>query len=547
MRKPDCTRSAPSCPRVWRAKPNDVYDRYPIRTMPSPTLATAPAETTTPRQPYWVGLWAVAAATLLIHLACIGGYGFFRDELYYLACADRMDWGYVDHPPLSVAVLKLFVSVLGTHLWAVRTPGILAGCASAVLYGLVAARLGAGRLAQTMTAIFAGLTPVYAVVSHLYSMNGLDITLWATAALLYLYSSKPAKRKAWLWLGLVCGLAMLNKLSGFWLVAGLGMATLFSPRRDELRTIYPWGAAAIALAVFFPHFVWQNEHNWITQEFVRNATQFKMVPQPPWIILGVQAVVTNPVMASLWVIGAYWAVKRPEWRPFSLTYFLVIGLLLLSMRSRENYPAPSYVFVVPFGAIVFGEWLKASRARFYSMLAIFVPVGAFCLSLALPLLPPPKVEEIAQRSKVDVPATEKGAKSPLQGFADMFGWPEMASAVRNVWIGLPEAERERTPVFGMNYGESAACWFFNRNEPGFEVIGRHNQYWLWGPGDWDGQTLLVVGELTPEIRESFESAQEVARLNALNAVPDEAHAPITVLRGLKKPVSQFWQEIRFIQ
>ncbi|MBL8068914.1 MAG: glycosyltransferase family 39 protein [Armatimonadetes bacterium] len=513
------------------------------------TAAPAPAPTAAniPQPPYWAGIWPVAATTLLIHLACIGGYGYFRDELYYLACANRLDWGYVDHPPLSVAVLKLFTSVLGTHLWAVRTPGILAGCGSVILYGLVAARLGAGRLAQTMAAIFAGLTPVYAVVSHLYSMNGIDIALWAGAALLYLCSADESRRKLWLWLGLVCGLAMLNKLSGFWLVAGLGCATLFSPRRAELKTVYPWAAAGIAFAVFFPHFVWQNEHNWVTQEFVRNAAQFKMVPQPPWIILGVQAVVTNPVMATLWVLGAYWALRKPEWRPFALTYFLVIGILLLSMRSRENYPAPSYVFVVPFGAIVFGEWLKASRARFYAMLAVFVPVGVFCISLALPLLPPPRVEEIAEKSQVDVPSAEKGAKSPMQGFADMFGWPEMASAVRAVWLGLPEDERLRTPVFGMNYGESAACWYFNRNEPGFKVIGRHNQYWLWGPGDWDGRTLVVIGEPTPAILDSFESAHMVAQLNSPNSVPEEAHAPITILRGLKKPVVQFWREIRHIQ
>ena len=29
--------------------------------------------------------------------------GIFRDELYYIACANRLAWGYVDHPPLSIA------------------------------------------------------------------------------------------------------------------------------------------------------------------------------------------------------------------------------------------------------------------------------------------------------------------------------------------------------------------------------------------------------------------------------------------------------------
>src|SRR2546427_5681788 len=50
-------------------------------------------------------LGVLAAAKLLLHLAAINHYGYFRDELYYLACAGHLDWGYVDHPPLSIALL----------------------------------------------------------------------------------------------------------------------------------------------------------------------------------------------------------------------------------------------------------------------------------------------------------------------------------------------------------------------------------------------------------------------------------------------------------
>ena len=41
-----------------------------------------------------------ALCKLLIHLYAGRNYGFFRDELYYLACSRHLDWGYVDQPPL---------------------------------------------------------------------------------------------------------------------------------------------------------------------------------------------------------------------------------------------------------------------------------------------------------------------------------------------------------------------------------------------------------------------------------------------------------------
>ena len=43
---------------------------------------------------------ALAGVKLIIHLYANRGYGYFRDELYFFTCGDRLDWGYADHPPL---------------------------------------------------------------------------------------------------------------------------------------------------------------------------------------------------------------------------------------------------------------------------------------------------------------------------------------------------------------------------------------------------------------------------------------------------------------
>ena len=40
-----------------------------------------------------IGLVVLAGAKLLFHLGTYRGYGIFRDELYYIACAAHSDWG----------------------------------------------------------------------------------------------------------------------------------------------------------------------------------------------------------------------------------------------------------------------------------------------------------------------------------------------------------------------------------------------------------------------------------------------------------------------
>ena len=53
---------------------------------------------------YSTGIAVVAlivAARLLLHLLTANRYGIFRDEMYYFACAQHLDWGYVDMPPFT--------------------------------------------------------------------------------------------------------------------------------------------------------------------------------------------------------------------------------------------------------------------------------------------------------------------------------------------------------------------------------------------------------------------------------------------------------------
>ena len=86
----------------------------------------------------------IAGAALLLMAAFHGSYGYFRDELYYLACADHLAPGYVDQPPLSIAFLALWRWMFGDSLHAIRLPAALAVCGTSVLTAMIARRLGGG-------------------------------------------------------------------------------------------------------------------------------------------------------------------------------------------------------------------------------------------------------------------------------------------------------------------------------------------------------------------------------------------------------------------
>src|SRR5438105_14296878 len=86
-----------------------------------------------------------SAVALLIHLLTSGRYGYFRDELYYIACARHLDWGYVDMAPLSALILRVELSLFGQSLHALRFFPAIASALTVALTGLIARELG-GRI-----------------------------------------------------------------------------------------------------------------------------------------------------------------------------------------------------------------------------------------------------------------------------------------------------------------------------------------------------------------------------------------------------------------
>jgi len=149
---------------------------------------TAQGSSSMARSPVaWTLLLGLALIKLGIHL--LSGmltYGYMTDELYYLDCADHLAWGYVDHPPLSVALLALVRLTIGDSLIALRLVPALAGSATIVLVGLMARELGGGRVAQGLAALAALVAPVYFGIDAFYSMNAFEPALWALAAYLLL-------------------------------------------------------------------------------------------------------------------------------------------------------------------------------------------------------------------------------------------------------------------------------------------------------------------------------------------------------------------------
>ncbi|MEW5902186.1 MAG: glycosyltransferase family 39 protein, partial [Acidobacteriota bacterium] len=207
-----------------------------------------------------------------------GQYGYFRDELYYIACSDHLAWGYVDQPPLSIFILAATRRLLGDSLHAIRFSAALAGAAVVFLAGLMARKLGGGKYAQFLAALAAAVSPVIlANGARYFSMNAFDLLFWALAMYLVILIVKDDRPRLWLAFGAVVGLGLLNKYSVLFLGLGLVAGLLLTVRRKHLLNKWFWLGGLIALLIFLPHLIWEIQHDFPSLEFMRRASAEKNV------------------------------------------------------------------------------------------------------------------------------------------------------------------------------------------------------------------------------------------------------------------------------
>ncbi len=502
------------------------------------------------REPLALGLLAaIAFVQLFLHLITAGNYGIFRDEFYYLECADHLAWGYVDHPPFSIAVLAAVKTVLGDSVLAIRLLPALLGAVLILLAGLITTELGGGRFAQVVAAIAVLIAPHFTVMSGYYSMNAIDLVIWALAAYLLARLVATGNRRWWLLIGIVIGLGLLNKLSAVFLAAGIGGGILFTPQRRHLRQREIWIAAAIAALVVLPHVIWQVTNGWPTLEFIRNAQTYKIARLSPGDFLDSQVLDANPANVVVWVSGLVYLLASRRGRPFRLLAFLYIAPLaiFLATRSKPYYLAPAYSVLFAAGGCALEQWSARPRLRWIAPAVIVLQVagGAIAQPLTRPFLPARDLIAYQERLGLSPSSQERHVMGRLpQHFADRFGWKEMTEVVASIYSGLPADERKECTILASNYGEAGAINYFGRSFGLPRAVSGHNNYYLWGPGQPSPRVIISVGFAREDLAPYCETVELAARIESPNAMPYEDDLPVYVARGLKFPLSAAWRRAK---
>ena len=498
---------------------------------------------------------AFAAVAAVLHLGTAWRYGYFRDELYFIATSKHLAWGYVDQPPL-VALAAWFASPFGYNLIALRVLPALAAAGTVALAVTIARDFGAGRFGQLLAGTATLLLPAYLLLGNVLTTTSFEPFAWT----LTIYACLRLERDSRYWILVMAAVAFgaYGKYSIALLAVALTIGMLaFRETRAAFRSVWFPVAVSGMLILIAPNLLWQMQHGWPFVEVIRGddlhrhafqngvTLEYRDVASNAIAFVVEQFLYTGPVNAILWIAGLiapfFFVALRPA-RFLAVAYavLLTAGALL---SAKGYYIIGFYAAPIALGSVAVertgARWLR------YAIFTLVAVAGAVAMPLSIPVLP---VDALVAYSKaLGLTGREGTAPHLIQPvFAEEFGWERLAADVATVYRALPPAQRARAAIYADTYGDAGALDFFGPRFGLPAAISTQNTYYLWGPGSNDGSTLVAIGGTRIALlRRYYRSCLLVKTSTEPYKWVVEGPAPIYACTSPMQPLPAIWRDLRW--
>ncbi len=487
----------------------------------------------------------IAATAYTVHI----GYGYFRDEMYYIMCGRFLDWGYVDQSPMVALQARLATVLFGKSLVGLRLFSALAGATRVFLTGLVAWSLGGRRAAQFLAMLCVLIAPCYIGGDGYLSMNSFESIFWIGCILTLIWIARGASPKWWLLIGTLAGLGLENKPSMTFFLVALIIGLLLTPERRLMANRWFFAAIALTILLALPNLLWQWHHHWPTWEFLHNGkVENKNVTVGPLPFVIEQILTLHPLNVLVWGVGLVWLFVSPRARGFRwiATTYVAFLAIMIALHAKDYYLVPIYPMLFAAGGLAWEGTSERSTARAWrisALSAVLIITAVLILPMASPVLPPAQWIRYTRALRLTSQQQENQANGPLpQFYADRFGWQELADSVTRIYNSLSPEDQAKVGILCSNYGEASAINMLAPNLP-FTISG-HNNYWLWGPHGHTGEVMIIInGASLEEMRRNYSSVEIVGEMYHPYSMPYE-HRHIFLARGRKENLTNDWLELK---
>lgn len=340
--------------------------------------------------------WALAviAAALLYRLFVASQTPLYEDEAYFWSWSLHPAFGYPDHPPM-VAWLIALGSKLGTSPLALRLPFIICIAIAAFALGRATALLSGNAYAAGVAATIVSLIPGPHWNIGLARPDPPYVCCWAIALML---AARIEKRPTWIdfsLLGIALGGAILSRVFGWGLVAGIVLYAL-APARRALWRNGLWLSLLIAGALYVPFLFWNATHGWENLKFTAHERQalisYLREPTPIFLTLRFYAFAAAFIVVS-WFVSVRRGHALIAWTALPLV--LILSIVSIFQTVESVWLRGPFTSLIVDLSVAYTAWLP--RRRWFWKIA-GGSLAAFSMATFLVMAAPEGAQAWVQRT-----------------------------------------------------------------------------------------------------------------------------------------------------
>jgi dolichol-phosphate mannosyltransferase len=405
----------------------------------------------------------------------------------------------------------------------VRFPAFLCWAVAAIFMARLSMNL-CGKSAAYATALLLAVLPIYFGLGFFMTPDAPLFAAWA-ASLYFLERALIAQEaRAWRWIGVCLGLAMLSKYPAALLAAATLLFILIEPKsRQWLLRPEPYVAGVTALIIFSPVLFWNMQNNWMSFAF-QGADRWSGSHRFSFhVLLGSILLLLTPMGLPGIARGLLHAYsddgprlqqtenrRRHLWTAtFTAAPLSVFVLYSFFNTPKLNWTAPVWLASIPLLAsdivapslIARGFWAKLNRLWMPTIIALLlIHSGSFYyLSIGMP---------------------GAGPMSPERLFG---AWSELGKKVDAITDGVEARNGARPVIVGMDKNFiSSELSFYGLAEDypataGAHLFGQRSLMWaVWFPqGAAVGKNILMIDFdrkriTSPRLLEHFDTLGDVS-------------------------------------
>jgi hypothetical protein len=494
---------------------------------------------------YFLGALSMLIFILLMISSTVKPYGFFIDEVYFIACSKRLAWGYIDQPPLSIALLSMAIHLFSNNVFAIRFLPALSIASTVFVTGLITRRLGGGSISMMIAGLAVMTMPVFLIFGSFYSMNAYEPLIVTTVVYYVVRMVQENAPRYWLHIGILMGLGLEMKhtivLYGVALLFGL----LLSSKRNLLWNHWILLGGLACFIIILPNIIWQFVNHFPSLKLYHNSFTNKNIEKSALQIIVEQIVFVNPAAFPLWFIGLV-SLLFSKGRSYIFmlgAYVFLLCIMLIGHSSRPDRITSVYPFLMAFGAVAIEQYLVTFWQRFaqISIAVLILFTGMLLAPIFCPVLPPQTLKVYIAKLglQFDVEEGKKGEPIP-QWLADRIGWKELTAEVAEIYNTLPVNEKQNAVIITNNYGQAGALELYGPKYGLPTVYATHNSYHSWGPPSDTVRTYIGVCFDLNDMSDKFDNVEQAAIYYCPDCTKPQHAIPILIMRGPKFSMENDW-------